>query len=323
VSNLDALPELEHAIALFEELGDEGGLAEGWILRGSIEFWNGSAERAVEAADRAIEHARRALDLRRETAALVTHAFWLVWGPTPADEVAATLEDLMDGPAATNPLSRAALLRRWAVVEAWRGNFDLARELMGTATSLVNEYGAGMDHATDSLTAAYVALLEGEPAVAERGFGDAVAFFREIGDLGHLASYATAHAEALHTLGRDDEALLLTEEAERASIENDTDAQVHWRRMRAKILAQRGEVNDAVRLATEAANMARLSDDLDKRGRAVLDLAEVLWLAGRTQECNEAAREALDTFERKGNVVMAKAARDLLRGFLGSASGQT
>jgi tetratricopeptide (TPR) repeat protein len=84
--------------------------------------------------------------------------------------------------------------------------------------------------------------------------------------------------------------------------------------VRAKILARRGELEEAVRLATEAAEMARLTDDLDKRGKAVLDLAEVLRLAGRSQESVDAAREAVDTFDRKGNVVMAKAARGLLRG---------
>ncbi len=313
VSNLDALPELERAIALFEELRDEGGLAEGWILRGNIEFWGGRAERAVEAVDRAIEHARRASDSRREATALVMRSFWLVWGPTPVDEVATALEDLMEGPAAAYPLSRAAMLRRRAMVEAWRGNFDVALELVGTAVSLVNEYGAEMDLATNSLSAGYIALLQGEPAVAEQRFGEAVAFFREIGDVGHLSSYASLHAEALHALGRDDEAMALTREAERTSMHGDTDAQVHWRRVRARILAGRGELDEAVRLATEAAVMARHADDLDKRGKAVLDLAEVLRLADRPQESIEAAREALDTFERKGNVVMAEAARSWLR----------
>jgi class 3 adenylate cyclase/tetratricopeptide (TPR) repeat protein len=314
MSNLDALPELERAIALFEELGDEGGLAEGWILRGAIEFWSGRAGRAVEAVDRAIEHARRAHDLRRETAALRTRSFWQVWGPTPADEVAIILEDVIHGPVATHPLSRAGMLRLRAIVEGWRGNFELASDLLEMVTSLGKEYGAKMDLATISLAAGYVAMLEGEPDVAERRFGEAVAFFREIGDLGHLSSYAPAHAEALYVLGRDGEALSLTEEAERASIEGDADAHVHWRRVRAKILARRGELEEAVRLATEAAEMARLTDDLDKRGKAALDLAEVLRLAGRSQESVAAAREAVDTFDRKGNVVMAKAARGLLHG---------
>jgi class 3 adenylate cyclase/tetratricopeptide (TPR) repeat protein len=312
-SNLDVLPELERAIAMFDELGDEGGLAEGWLLRGFIEFWGGSAEQAVEAGDRAIKHARRAHDLRRESAALRTRSFWQVWGPTPADEVARTLEDLMEGPAAASPLSRAAMVRLRAIIEAWRGNFDIAHELVETAKSLTKEYGAAMDHASCSTTAGQIALLQGNVVLAEREAAEAVAFYRAIGDVGHLSSYGPALADALYAQGRDEEASTLTEEAERVSLEGDTDAAVHWRRVRAKILARRSEFDEAVRLATEATGIARLSDDLDKRGRTLMDLAEVLRLTGRPEEAIAAAREALDTFERKGNVVMTNAARDLLR----------
>ena len=315
-SNLDALPELERAISMFEELGDEGGLAEGWLLRGYIEFWSGRAEQAVEAGDRAMEHARQARDLRRESAALRTRSFWQVWGPTPADEVARTLEDLMDGPAATHPLSRAAMTRLRAIVEAWRGDFDVARELVETAKSLAKEYGFEMDHIAAVATAGHIALLQGDAALAEREAAEVVAFYRAIGDLGHLSSYAPALADALYAQGRDDEALTLTEEAERVSIQGDTDAAVHWRRVRAKVLARRGRLREAVRLATEAADIARLSDDLDKRGRTLLDLAEVLRFAGRSAEATAAAREAQDTFEHKGNVVLAKVAADL-RNMLG------
>jgi predicted ATPase/class 3 adenylate cyclase len=321
-SHVDALPELERAISVFEELGDDAGLADGWIFRGHIEFSIGRAGRAVEAVDRAIEHAHQAHDLRREASALRTRSSSQTWGPTPADEVATTLEGVLDGPAATYPLFRAAMLLLRAIVEGWRGNFDLARNLVETARTLGEEYGAKLDLADISIAAGYVALLEGEPAVAERLFGEAVGFFREIGDLGHLSSYASAHAEALLALGRDDEAMSLTEEAEGASIEGDVDAHVHWRRVRARILARRGELEEAVRLATEAADLARLTDDLDKRGKAVLDLAGVLRLADRPQESVAAAREALDTFERKGNVVMAKTVRELLRGLAAPTPGQ-
>jgi tetratricopeptide (TPR) repeat protein len=158
----------------------------------------------------------------------------------------------------------------------------------------------------------HIALLQGDVSLAEREATEVVAFYRAIGDLGHLSSYAPALADALYAQGRDDEALALTEEAERVAIEGDTDAAVHWRRVRAKVFARRGRLPEAVRLATEAADIARLSDDLDKRGRALLDLAEVLRFAGRSAEATAAAREALDTFERKGNVVLAEAVRTML-----------
>ncbi len=311
-ANIDAVPPLERAISIFDELGNDGGLADGWILRGYIEFWSGSAERAVEAAVQAVDHARRAGDDRREAAVLQTLCFWQVWGPTPVEELMPTLEEAIAGPAGTNPLSRAALVRLLAVVEAWRGNFDVASELVGSAKSLAREYGARIHLAAASLTAGLVALLSGDPSVAERETAEAVAFFREIGDVGHLSSHGPALADALYAQGRDDEALALTEEAERVCIEGDTDAQVNWRRARAKVLARRGDLVEALRLATEAADMARRSDDLDKRGRTLMDLATVLRFAGRSEEAAAVARETLETFERKGNLVLAKAARGLL-----------
>ena len=140
---------------------------------------------------------------------------------------------------------------------------------------------------------------------------EAIDTFRGMGDLGHLASYGPALADALIPQGRFEEALMLTEEAERVAIQGDMDAQVHWRRVRAKIFAHRERVDEAIALATEAADLARRTDDLDKVGRSLLDLAEVLSLAGRV-EAKTAACDAIEVFERKGNIVLAERARELL-----------
>jgi len=316
-SNQDALPELERAIAKFEELGDDAGLSDGWILLGGIEFWNGRAGRAVEAADRAIEHARRANDAHREFEALRSRATWELWGPTPADEAARTFEQLTDR-GTLDPQSRAVIARGRATIEAMRGNFDLAHELVRAGKAAAKEFGLEGHYSACLTAAGYIALLEANFEDAEREFEEAVELFRRMGDVGHLSSYAPALAEALCAQGRYDEALPLTEEAERVSIADDMDAQVHWRRVRATILARRGQIEEAVRLATEAADLARRTDDLDKRGRALMDLAEVLKLAGRMQESGTAAREAVETFERKGNVVMTRAARLKLGGLASS-----
>ena len=55
--------------------------------------------------------------------------------------------------------------------------------------------------------------------------------------------------------------------------------------------------------------MIQASDDLNSQGEALIDLAEVLRLGGRTPEATEAAREALALFEAKGNTVSAALAR--------------
>jgi class 3 adenylate cyclase/tetratricopeptide (TPR) repeat protein len=312
-SNVEVLPELEHAMATFEELGDDAGLADAWIFRGEIEFWSGDASRAVVAVDRAIGHARRAADRRREFHALALRSHWQLAGPTPADELARTLEDLLEGPGAADPRFRTATLRRRGQVEAMRGDFGRAWELIEAAKSSAREFGLEGEDATASITAGRVAMLEDEPARAEQEFSIAVEYLRTIGDLGHLSSVAPLLADALYALGRDEEALPLTEEAERASIEGDMDAHVHWRRVRAKILARAGKLDAGRHLAVEATDMARLSDDLDKRGQALLDLAEVLRFADRPMDALAAAREALEAFERKGNRVKTKAAAELVR----------
>ena len=51
--------------------------------------------------------------------------------------------------------------------------------------------------------------------------------------------------------------------------------------------------------------MLAIGDALNYQGFALMDLAEVLRLAGQVSDASDAARQALDRFERKGNVVSA------------------
>ena len=104
-------------------------------------------------------------------------------------------------------------------------------------------------------------------------------------------------------------------------MEGDADAEIHWRRVRSKILARRGHIEPALSFATEAVDLARATDDLTKRGKALMDLASVLEAAGRPTEAIRVIREALDVFERKGHVVLANVARARLQS-LGASTEQ-
>ena len=79
-----------------------------------------------------------------------------------------------------------------------------------------------------------------------------------------------------------------------------------WRQVRAKVLARRGEHAEAERLAREAVAIGEKTDMLNAQGDAYADLAEVLLLGGQADEAAAALEQALDRYERKENLVMAR-----------------
>jgi hypothetical protein len=100
--------------------------------------------------------------------------------------------------------------------------------------------------------------------------------------------------------------------SEAASHLNDVFAQVTWRPARAKALARRGELERAERLARETIAFAAESDFLNAHGEALVDLAEVLEIAGRPSEGVPVLEQAIQLFELKENVVSAARARTRL-----------
>ena len=58
--------------------------------------------------------------------------------------------------------------------------------------------------------------------------------------------------------------------------------------------------------------LAEQTDSLKGHGDTLMDLAEVLGLAGQSQEAAEAIHQALKLYDQKGNLVLAAKARSLL-----------
>jgi len=80
-----------------------------------------------------------------------------------------------------------------------------------------------------------------------------------------------------------------------------------WRQVRGKVLARRGEFEEAEGLGREAVALAEQTDMIDQHADVLMDLAEVLELASKAS-C-AALEQALALYERKGNLVMAERAR--------------
>jgi len=75
------------------------------------------------------------------------------------------------------------------------------------------------------------------------------------------------------------------------------------------VLAHRGEHAEAERLVREAAAICDDTDILEAQGDVYADLAEVLMLTGKPTEAALALEQALDRYERKGNVVSTQRAQ--------------
>jgi hypothetical protein len=85
-----------------------------------------------------------------------------------------------------------------------------------------------------------------------------------------------------------------------------------WRSTRAKVLARRGETEEAARLSAEAVEEARSGDNLHLFGDCLSDRAEVLRLLGRGDEALPVLEEALAAYTRKGIVPSIERTRTLL-----------
>jgi class 3 adenylate cyclase/tetratricopeptide (TPR) repeat protein len=310
----DVVRTVESVIAVFEDHGNTGGLARALGLRGKLSFWAGQAASALEDLERAAGYARDADDPAQETDSLHYVLASASLGPTPVVDALARVDEIRPR-AAGNPGLEGSLFENQARLEALRGNFDVARDLVTRASAIAQDYGFAAVHAASVKRAAgEVELRAGDYLAAERALRTACEALESVGELGYLASAAALLLDALYMQERDDEALLLADRwaAERLTVPEDVDAQVGWRRVYAKLLARRGDIEDAERLAREAMALAAGTDYLDLRAKAAADLAEVLRLAGRSQEAAAMLKEAIRLHEQKGNLAAAASLAALL-----------
>ena len=303
----DAVAEAERLIAVLEGLGDELGLARAWRLMGDL-YWTQARYGAADAAlARAIEHARRAGAAREESDALGRYTGSGTYGPAPADEIQRRCDELMGSTAGTG--YEAPALRALAWVRAMQGRFEDARDLVRRARAIFEELGLRLRSLFVSETAGAIEMLAGDPVAAERewraGFEAAV----EMGEQGFQSTVAALIAHALVEQGRPAEAEEMVSVSEVAGAEDDVSTQVMWRSARARILAMGGRAAEAEALAREAVARSAATDDLNMRADTLVDLAEVLRIAGDAGGAEGAEREALQLYGTKGNAVAAASVR--------------
>ncbi|HET6813741.1 MAG TPA: tetratricopeptide repeat protein, partial [Actinomycetota bacterium] len=296
--------DVQEALSVLEGLGDEQGQSRAWRLLGLDSYLRCQIGRAEDEFQRAVTHARAAADARAEAANLYALVQAAYWGPTPAAEGIRRCQEIRDRAEGSYRVEMSAL-HTLAGLHAMAGEFDRARELGDAAVQIAGKLGPNRFAALCSQFLGQVELLAGDAAAAARWLRWGAGILERIGERG-LRSELTANlARALTAQGQDDEALEQANLSGELAVRDDLYAQVERRGPLALVLARRGRLAEAERVATEAVELAADSDMLGMQAGALLDLAGVLRLAGRDEEAAPLARQALALAERKGHAVAA------------------
>ena len=304
----DSLEHVEGAIATLEQAGDDAALARAWWVVGEMHWLRCEFAAAEDEMKRSLGHAERAGAQREVLRARTYLALAAVDGPRPVPEALARCRELL-AQAPDDQVLDADIGFAMAFAEAMRGRFDEARELAARSTAIYEELGRPFSLATWSQWPGIVEFLAGDLQAAERIFRSGYETLVSLGEKLNLSSIAVSLAETLYLEGRIEEAEELTVVSEEATSADDVWAQVAWRSARAKILAQRGELANAERLAREAVDLIAGSDVLNMRAHALISLAQVLEAADKAEDAAGYAAEGVRLYEAKGNLVAAENAR--------------
>jgi tetratricopeptide (TPR) repeat protein len=278
------------ALPLLEAAEDDEGLVHVWAalrwvanMRQHFEEWTQASETELRYARR-VGHAAPGVTLGMAVA--------LAFGPRPADEALATLEAVI----AEQPYSGALLLR--ALLLAMLDRIYDAWAVALPAGERLRELGL----ATVGAWLADIALLAGDYEAAASYLRDACDALEAIGNTGELSSYAPQLGRVLCALGRHDEAEPLAQRGRELGHDEDIWTQQTWRQTQALVHSARSHHAEAERLARKAVGFSLRGDSPLKQGEALRDLAEVLNAAGKKDDAADALEQALECYERKGNV---------------------
>jgi DNA-binding SARP family transcriptional activator len=317
----DALLETATAaIPVLQRAGDDRALGRAWVavahVRGGFYCEYGAMEDAAAEAVRCYQQSGWSTSTGAD---LLGSA--LYWGPRPVAEALVELETILrleEGDRATDANAGMWL----GGLESMRGNVDAARAHVERARTLFRQLGlstAAVDACGRML--GFIELSAGFPEAAVRELRASCSILQQRSETSVLATRAGELATALYESSRFDEAAEWVAVArESAGRDDDLDAALTRLPVEAKLLARDGDMTRAQGLIRHALGLVARTDALSRHAQIHVALAEILELADADESAQDHRAEALDMYERKGNVAAADRIRNSTKSPVGGSS---
>ena len=309
---------VEQQIPELEAMGDDRALVRAFSLLTYVHWTGGRFGDAAAAAERTIRHATAVGDEVTASRFIGSLAISALYGPMPVAEAIATCEQVL-ARAQGDRKVRARAELAVGQLEAMRGDFDRARLLYRRSRASLQELGCHFLAALTSLASSVIELLAGDLAAAESELRTDYRRLEEMGERNYISTTAGLLADVLYRHGRYDESAEFAGSCEHLASPDDIASQFLWRCVHGKLKARQGQTREAESLLSAAMALIETSDQLDLQGRGLLDFAEVRELAGAPADAAALSKEAAGLFERKGNIVSARKARQLAERLLSQA----
>jgi tetratricopeptide (TPR) repeat protein len=288
------------AIALFERIGDEGGLARAWRLTA---WQHGSMGRVDDAANdclHAADHGVRANDHRIANRSAMGYASYAVNGSLPAAEVAERCRAFMSE-VAGDRRAEAVILGVMAQLRAMDGDFEEARRMSQRERQLLLDLGPSAVAFATSLNSSRVEVLAGDLAAAEAYLRRDDEDLERLGETYFRSTVVGKLANVVALQERADEAIRLSEIGEALAGADDLEAQILWRIARARSLAQIDRSHEATELGREAVELATKTASPVYLADASTALGDALSSAGLDADAVSAYGRAVELYAAKGD----------------------
>ena len=305
------LEAAQKLVPVLEQERADNELAIAWRLVALVHGIAGRYQLASEAAARSMTHARAAGNDRLVAKVGGVLANTAVLGATRVDHAIQQCEQLLNEGLIDRQVE-CKVFCLLAQLRAMNGELEAARTLYKRGRATLRELGEGMLAASTGIDVALVEALGGDAALAEKEVRADYDFLIDKKETYYLSTIAALLSRLVRDQGRDEEALALSRAAEQASAEDDSYSQALWRSIRAPILARKGDVATAERLARSAVKLVQQTETPMLQADALSELASVLLIAGRLEDARQALTDAAALYATKGDVVSAARLATLL-----------